>query len=298
MRKIRIFFFILLATVFIILGIQSVVNWNQMNLMSKNQHTPYEIIRDSHNFSLEDSSLFSVPEIPDGEKPTEDQEVYYAYRYAKLLQEKYPEYLTDKQAEFLKKVASDDEQPPLTRLYALTSLKLADREVDEQSAKNIAQELMGSFPSHISINEVSNYTQVAEVALDADPFIQKHTLNEYPVSSDTERLTVAVLTYSYLFDNEDEVKKMFPETQEKIREYALGDSKDVTVDQYLLSSAALIATQGIDYEELSKLREKDANLLKCGASETFIAMDVNGTKVCSLLLTEIYYQRGVWQWSQ
>lgn len=298
MKKIRVCFFILIAAVLVTLGIQSIINWNHMNLMGKNQYAPYEIIHDSRDFSLEKGSLFRIPEIPKDETPTKDQEVYYAYRYAKLLQEKYPEYLTNEQAEFLKNVGSDDEQLPLTRLYALTSLKLANRESDEQLAKKIAQDLMSSFPSNISIDELSNYIQVAEVAYDADPFIQKSTLNEYPVSPDEERLTVAVLTYFYLFDNEDEVKKMFPDIQKKIREFSLEDSENMTVDQYLLSSAALIVTQGTNYEEISKLREKDSKLSKCGASGTFIAMDVNGNKVCSLLLTEIYYQRGVWQWSQ
>ncbi|MDY3048164.1 MAG: hypothetical protein SOR40_00075 [Rothia sp. (in: high G+C Gram-positive bacteria)] len=157
---------------------------------------------------------------------------------------------------------------------------------------------MGAFPAQISFDEVNDYIQVAEVAIDADPFIQRHTLLEYPVPADAERLTVSVLTYSYLFDNQEEVEKMFPDVQAKIREYSLGDSEGVTVDQYLLSSEALIITQGLSYEERLKLREKDSKLLKCGESETFIGMDVNGTKVCSLVLTEIYYQRGVWEWSQ
>lgn len=298
MKKIRVALGVLLVAIFAILGIQTLINYHDMNLRAKNLFTPYEIIDDSRNFSLENGSMFRIPEMPSGQTATEDQEVYYAYRYAKLLQEKYPEYLTDKQAEFLEKVSSDEGQLPLTRLYALTALKLANRESDEQLAQNIAGELMGAFPAQISFDEVNDYIQVAEVAIDADPFIQRHTLLEYPVPADAERLTVSVLTYSYLFDNQEEVEKMFPDVQAKIREYSLGDSEGVTVDQYLLSSEALIITQGLSYEEGLKLREKDSKLLKCGESETFIGMDVNGTKVCSLVLTEIYYQRGVWEWSQ
>lgn len=266
------------------------IEWKQR---AENIYTPASIVDDSRRISTLRGSLI-FPEQPDKVSPQPGDLALASYRYAKLLQHKFPDLLTKDHRRSLLDISNDTEQPDIVRLYAYAALKYAGEEYDTKTANMIVEDLFSSFPENIDYEIVSSYMDVAEVSLDLNPNVQLKTLEEFPATENTERLTVAILSQTYLFSNEAEVKSMFPEIHQKINYWVFGEDSLEAVDRYLLSSLAYINLNTLTYEERTILEEKDSTLSRCEYAPSFIAVEVNGEEICSLMLTEIYYQRGIW----
>lgn len=209
------------------------------------------------------------------------------------MQEKFPQLLTEEQIETLDNISQDSKQNKLVRVYAYAALKRAGVEYDAQTAQVLVSELFSELPGVVGQEDLSRYMDVAEVGLDLNPYLERRPLREFVVTENQERLVVAALAQTYLFSNEDEVKKMFPDVRKKLEDWVFGEDALIMPDRYLLSSLAYVNINPLTYEQRQLLVERDRSLKRCPKSPSYIAVEVNGLEICSLMLTEAYYQRGI-----
>lgn len=292
MKKIRFLVAAISVSLLCGLGYQMyIINKNYQDRI-ENSYTPAGIVDDSRNFFSVDGSLV-LPEQPLAATIQPGDTALAAYRYSKLLQDKFPDLLTHDQLDALTDIANDKQQPKLVRLYAYAALKRAGAGYDQQASSDLASEAMGSFPATINQDNVSSYMDIAEVALDINPDLTRKSLKEFTVGESQERLTVAILAQTYLFANEADVKIMFADTRGKLEAWVFNKDALDTPDRYLLSSLAYLNLNNLSSEQRQYLRDQDQTLARCEKSPSYIAVDVQGQQICSLLLTEIYYQRGI-----
>lgn len=292
MKKIRFLVAVISVSLLCGLGYQIyTINKNYQDRI-ENSYTPAGIVDESRNFFSTDGSLV-LPEQPVMVTIQPGDTALAAYRYSKLLQDKFPDLLMQDQLGALTDIANDNQQPNLVRLYAYAALKRAGAGYNQQASSDLASEAMGSFPATINQDNVSSYMDIAEVALDINPDLTRKSLKEFTVGESQERLTVAILAQTYLFANEADVKIMFADTRGKLEAWVFNKDAVDTPDRYLLSSLAYINLNNLSSEQRQYLRDQDQTLARCEKSPSYIAVDVQGQQICSLLLTEIYYQRGI-----
>lgn len=292
MKNFRLLATLVLVIVLCGIGYQLVIINKDRKYRIENSYTPESIIDDSRSLFSTDGSLV-LPEQPTEVVAQPGDTALAAYRYSKLLQDKFPQLLTQEQHALLSDIATNTQHPNLVRLYAYAALKRSGADYDRQMASSLAVDSLASLPDTISEETVSSYMDIAEVALDIDSNVQLKPLEGYTATEPQERLAVAILVQTYLFANEAEVKVMFPEIRSKLEDWAFGQESMSLIDRYLLSSLAYINLNSLTSEQRQLLQDKDQSLARCEKAPSFIAVEVQGQQVCSLLLTEIYYQRGI-----
>ncbi|MFW0182040.1 hypothetical protein ACN082_00830 [Rothia sp. CCM 9417] len=292
MKIVRSLVAVLLGVMLCVIGYQFISIEAARQDRIKNAYTPESIVEDSKKF-FQNNGEVVIPEQPSG-KPTQPGDTALgAYRYSKLLQEKFPQLLTEEQIETLKNISQDPKQNKLVRVYAYAALKRAGIEDDAQTARVLVSELFSELPEVVGQENLSRYMDLAEVGLDINPYLERRPLGEFVVTENQERLVVTALAQTYLFSNEDEVKKMFPDVREKLDDWVFGEDALTIPDRYLLSSLAYVNINPLTYEQRQLMMEHDRSLKRCRKSPSYIAVEVNGLEVCSLMLTEVYYQRGI-----
>ncbi|MDO4253347.1 MAG: hypothetical protein Q4C74_08940 [Rothia sp. (in: high G+C Gram-positive bacteria)] len=274
------------------MGLCSCTTTGHLSQASRDDYAPAEVVTDSKEFvNIEGNLIY-----PDSQHQaaTSNEEVAAAsYRYAKIMQHKFAGYLTQGQANKLTAIGQDPRESLLTRVQAFATLKFNGSSYPEEKAQDLAAKLMEKFTGKIEADQIFDYLSAAQAAQDIKADVELAQLTPFKTEDPQQQLLALRALYRpYLFANEKEISGMFPGLKQQIRQWTLTDQEDISTEKYLLASYALVSTQNPSRQDLALLAQQDQKLLRCGQSKSFIADQVAGRKVCSLALTEIFYNRG------
>ncbi len=232
-----------------------------------------------------DDGLFALPEA----KGARDvgTVIHGTYLASRILGSRFSDAVTDEMRDRLWKYAGKLGDRPITQLEAYAVLKAAGDKRWRNGVK-LAESRMKAFSREISTEQLSEYLDTSQVALQIEPKLKKSALKEFEPGNDEmlQRLAITSVALHYVFSNDREVRSMFPALQKRALAWARGeDSSDI---QFLLSNLAAQASSVHSLSEQSRdaRNKRLAGMRGCADAKLLLRAGGEGS-TCSFLLTHI-----------
>ncbi len=239
-------------------------------------------IADSVRMRIDESTGLVVP------ISTAVPTVEATFAFSRLLEGSMAEIVSEETIERLVQEQSDGDRPLSQRLKATYVLRESGHdEWDQLDASKVQSEFVEEFPSQIDAENLNDYLNLMITIAHLYPDWEKRDLVEFDLGADAEleQLAAASLRYSYLFANESDVRRMFPELQDSLS--AIISDNTVPFGPRILATATLAAT---DYEfesstVLLEIGSSMAQMRGCRDGLGLYSVDGEDDSLCSLQLT-------------
>lgn len=206
------------------------------------------------------------------------------YFYSELLDDQFGDVAKEQTAETLFEVVGTADWGILTRLQAAVALDHLGHEPDEVS--DLVQEVQQEFGATVTMEDLARYMELARTVRHLDPEAELAELEEFGVEDEhSERLAMNAIAYSYLFENQDDVRVMFDDLQRELGDIALDESTQY--ERRVFAAAALPAAGTLDgdHEVLDAVDEAVESGRGCSGSDYALARNGENDGICDLELT-------------
>lgn len=232
-----------------------------------------------------DDGLFDLPEA----KGARDvgSVIHGTYLASRILGPRFSDAVTDEMCDNLWKSVGKLGDRPITQLEAYAVLKAAGDKRWRNGVK-LAESRMKAFSREIAPEQLSEYLDTAQVALQIDPELEKSALKEFEPGNDEirQRLAITSVSLHYVFSNGREVRSMFPALQKRALVWARSEnSSDM---QFLLGNLAVQASPVHSMSQQSRdARNKRLSGMRGCVNAKLLLRTGVGDSTCSFLLTYI-----------